>query len=169
MACADAMADVAPSWVSLDMTKAGFWLLKYLPARLPSAHLFSSYLAMGTALPMAIGASVATGPPALAVVGDGGFQMSIAELATLAEYRLPVTVLIVVDGAYGMLRDNRIAVGDNGTLGVTLWNPDLAALADAYGIPSSHVATAEQLRTVFDEPADGPRILLVTSPFSRSW
>jgi acetolactate synthase-1/2/3 large subunit len=169
MACADAMADVAPSWVSLDMTKAGFWLLKYLPARLPSAHLFSSYLAMGTALPMAIGASVATGQPALAVVGDGGFQMSIAELATLAEYRLPVTVLIVVDGAYGMLRDNRIAVGDNGTLGVTLWNPDLAALADAYGIPSSHVATAEQLRTVFDEPADAPRILLVTSPFSRSW
>jgi acetolactate synthase-1/2/3 large subunit len=169
MACVEATADVAPSWVSLDMTKAGFWLLKYLPARLPSAHLFSSYLAMGTALPMAIGASVATGQPALAVVGDGGFQMSIAELATLAEYRLPITVLIVVDGAYGMLRDNRAAVGDNGTLGVTLWNPNLARLADAYGIPSYHVATAERLRSVFDEHADGPRILLVTSPFSRSW
>jgi acetolactate synthase-1/2/3 large subunit len=169
MGCVEAIADVAPSWVSLDMTKAGFWMLKYLPTRLPSGNLFSSYLAMGTALPMAIGASVATGQPALAVVGDGGFQMSIAELATLAEYRLPVTILIVVDGAYGMLRDNRIAVGDNGTLGVTLWNPDLAGLAAAYGIPSHDVATAEQLRSVFDEQADGPRILLVTSPFSRSW
>jgi len=169
MACVDATADAAPSWVSLDMTKAGFWMLKYLPARLPSAHLFSSYLAMGTALPMAIGASVATGQPALAVVGDGGFQMSIAELATLAEYRLPVTVMIIVDNAYGMLRDNRIAVGDNGTLGVTLWNPDLGRLAEAYGIPSAHVATAERLRRALGEPAQGPRILLLTSPFSRSW
>ena len=169
MACVDATADAAPSWVSLDMTKAGFWMLKYLPARLPSAHLFSSYLAMGTALPMAIGASVATGQPALAVVGDGGFQMSIAELATLAEYRLPVTVMIIVDNAYGMLRDNRIAVGDNGILGVTLWNPDLVGLAEAYGIPSCQVATAERLRSVLGEPAPGPRILLVTSPFSRSW
>ncbi|EHB58800.1 Acetolactate synthase [Mycolicibacterium rhodesiae JS60] len=169
MACVAATADAAPSWVSLDMTKAGFWMLKYLPARLPSAHLFSSYLAMGTALPMAIGAAVATGQPSMAVVGDGGFQMSIAELATLAEYRLPVTVMIIVDNAYGMLRDNRVAIGDNGTLGVTLWNPDLALVADAYGISSHQVATADRLRSVLGEPAQGPRILLVTAPFSRSW
>lgn len=169
MACVAAAADTAPSWVSLDMTKAGFWMLKYLPARLPSAHLFSSYLAMGTALPMAIGAAVATGQPSLAVVGDGGFQMSIAELATLAEYQLPVTVMIIVDNAYGMLRDNRVAIGDNGMLGVTLWNPDLARLAEAYGIPNHDVATADQLRSALGEPAQGPRILLVTSPFSRSW
>jgi acetolactate synthase-1/2/3 large subunit len=169
MACVDAVADVAPAWVSLDMTKAGFWLLKFLPTQLPSANLFSSYLAMGTALPMAIGAAFATGQPTLAVMGDGGFQMSIAELATLAEHRLPVTLLIIVDEAYGMLRDNRIALGDKGMLGVTLWNPDFAALAGAYGLPQVSAATPEQLRSAFEDQSTGPRLLLVTSPFSRSW
>ncbi|HSY14396.1 MAG TPA: thiamine pyrophosphate-dependent enzyme [Jatrophihabitantaceae bacterium] len=158
-----------PRWVSFDMAKAGFWLMKYLPARRPGTHLFSGYLAMGTALPMAIGAAVATGEPSMAVVGDGGFQMSIAELATIAEHRLPITVLIIVDGLYGLLRDNRLALGDAGTLGVELWNPDLPAVAEAYGIECHHAADGEALGKILATSADGPRLILLTSPFSRAW
>jgi acetolactate synthase I/II/III large subunit len=158
-----------PSWVTLDMTKAGFWVLKYLPAKAPGAHLISSYLAMGSALSMAIGTSIATGDPALAVIGDGGLQMGLAELATLAEYRLPVTVLVIVDGAYGLLRDNRAALGDDGTLGVTLWNPDFSRLADAFEIPNEPVTSPDQLRDALSTPCGGPRLLLSTLPFSRAW
>jgi acetolactate synthase I/II/III large subunit len=158
-----------PSWVTLDMTKAGFWVLKYLPTKPPGAHLISSYLAMGSALSMAIGTSIATGDPALAVIGDGGLQMGLAELATLAEYRLPVTVLVIVDGAYGLLRDNRAALGDDGTLGVTLWNPDFSRLADAFEISNQPVTSPDQLRAAMSEPCDGPRLLLASLPFSRVW
>jgi acetolactate synthase I/II/III large subunit len=164
-----ATAPATPPWVTLDMTKAGFWVLKYLPAKAPGAHLISSYLAMGTALSMAIGTSIATGDPALAVIGDGGLQMGLAELATLAEYRLPVTVLVIVDGAYGLLRDNRAALGDDGTLGVTLWNPDFSRLADAFAIPNQPVTSPDQLHDALSKPSDGPRLLRATLPFSRAW
>ncbi|HSY14559.1 MAG TPA: thiamine pyrophosphate-dependent enzyme [Jatrophihabitantaceae bacterium] len=171
MACVTKVATAAssPSWVTLDMTKAAFWFMKYLPARIPRAHLISSYLAMGTALPMAIGTAAATQQPCLAVVGDGGFQMSVAELGTLAEHQLPVTVLIVVDGLYGLLRDNRVALGDQGMLGIDLWNPELAMLADAYGIPCHHAADAEALGDVLSTPSSEPRIILLSSQFSRAW
>jgi acetolactate synthase I/II/III large subunit len=164
-----ATAPATPPWVTLDMTKAAFWVLKYLPTKAPGAHLISSYLAMGTALSMAIGTSIATGDPALAVIGDGGLQMGLAELATLAEYRLPVTVLVIVDGAYGLLRDNRAALGDDGTLGVTLWNPDFSLLASAFNIPDEPVTSPDQLRDALGKPSDGPRLLRASLPFSRAW
>jgi thiamine pyrophosphate-dependent acetolactate synthase large subunit-like protein len=151
------------------MTKGGFWILKYLPATPSGGHLISSYLAMGTALSMAIGATTATGDPALVVIGDGGLQMGLAELGTLAEYRLPITILVIVDGAYGLLRDNRAALGGDGTLGITLWNPDLTRLGDAFGIATESITSPNQLRDALSKPSFEPRLLLSTLPFSRAW
>jgi benzoylformate decarboxylase len=103
------------------------------------------------------------------VIGDGGLQTGLAELATLAEYRLPVTVLVIVDGAYGLLRDNRAALGDDGTLGVTLWNPDFSRLAGAFEIPDEPVTSPGQLRDAMAKPCGGPRLLLASLPLSRVW
>jgi acetolactate synthase-1/2/3 large subunit len=59
---------------------------------------------MGFGVPAAIGAAVATGRRAVAVVGDGGFAISGLELATAAGLGLPLTVIVFVDRAFGLIR-----------------------------------------------------------------
>ena len=164
-----ASGSAAPRLIAGDMTKAAFWAIKYLPSPPGAVHALSSYLAMGTALPMAIGMSVATGEPVLAIVGDGGLQMSIAELATLAELRLPVTVLALVDGAYGLLRDNGRLVSGSENVGVALWNPDFHRLADAYGIEAVTLSSSADLADALEKPATAPRLLMITEGFARRW
>ena len=164
-----ASGSATPRLIAGDMTKAAFWAVKYLPSRPGAVHALSSYLAMGTALPMAIGMSVATGEPVLSIVGDGGLQMSIAELATLAELRLPVTILVLVDDAYGLLRDNGRLVAGSENVGVALWNPDFDRLADAYGIDAVTLSSAAQLADALEKPATAPRLLMITEGFARRW
>jgi acetolactate synthase-1/2/3 large subunit len=159
----------APELFAADMSKAGFWAMKFLSTRAPAVQAFSSYLAMGTALPMAVGMTIARRRPAVVVIGDGGLQMSLSELATIAEYRLPVSLVVIVDGAYGMLRDNSVAVGGSTDLGLTLWNPDLARLGAAFGIPHADVHSPEQLESILASGVDGPRLLLVHDTFPRNW
>jgi len=155
--------------VALDMTKAGFWLIKHLPIAAAGHHAFSGYLAMGTALPMAIGMAVATGDAVLAVVGDGALQMSLAELAVVAERQLPVTILVIVDGAYGMLAENAAAVGGSRRLGVELWNPDLPALVHAFGFGCADAEGPADLRRLLDKATVAPRMILLTQKFTRQW
>ena len=158
-----------PALVAVDMTKAGFWLMKHLPVADGGRHAFSGYLAMGTALPMAIGTAVATGEAVLALVGDGALQMSLAELAVIAERQLPVTILVIVDGAYGMLAENAAAVGGSRRLGVELWNPDLPALARAFGFGCDEAHVPADLRRLLDKATAAPRMILLTQPFTRRW
>jgi len=171
MGFVDALRDApgTPSLVAVDMTKAGFWLMKHLPVAAGGHHAFSGYLAMGTALPMAIGMAVATGEAVLALVGDGALQMSLAELAVVAERQLPVTVLVIVDGAYGMLAENAAAVGGSRRLGVELWNPDLPALARAFGFGCDEAHDPGDLRRLLDKATAAPRMILLTQPFTRRW
>ena len=152
-----------------DMSKAGFWAMKYMASSARATHAFSSYMAMGSGLPMAIGMAVATGKPVVALIGDGALQMSMAELSTLGELKLPVTVLVIVDHAYGILRDNCAAVGGSRSMGVDLWNPDLNQLARAYGFEVADVDNADELSAVLERNSNVPRMVLVHEEFSRQW
>jgi acetolactate synthase-1/2/3 large subunit len=69
------------------------------------------------------------------VVGDGGFQYGIAELATAMQHGLDVALLVIDDGGYGILREYQDGKGFAHT-GVDLEHPDFAALCEAYGIPA---------------------------------
>jgi acetolactate synthase I/II/III large subunit len=93
---------------------------------------------LGYALPAALGVA-AGGIRALAVVGDGGVQYGLAELATALQHRLDVAVLIVDDGGYGILREYQAAAGF-GLHGVDLEQPDWVELAAAYGVPARRSA-----------------------------
>ena len=81
----------------------------------------------------------ATGVPTVAVVGDGGLAMGLGELATLVQQRLPVTVLVVDDAGYGMLRYDQDRAG-HPHAGVDLHTPDLVAVAAAFGMAATDVA-----------------------------
>jgi acetolactate synthase-1/2/3 large subunit len=143
--------------------------MKFLDVVEHASHVMSGYLAMGSALPMAVGMSAAGGMPVTAVLGDGGLQMSLAEVATLTELALPVTVVVIVDHAYGLLRDNSAAIGGSQSLGIDLWNPDFARLCDAYELTCIDVRSPAELAAVFSTRTDVPRMVLVHRGFSRMW
>jgi thiamine pyrophosphate-dependent acetolactate synthase large subunit-like protein len=159
----------APVLVACETAKAGFWVMKFLDVADCAAHVMSGYLAMGSALPMAVGMAAAGEMPVAAVLGDGGLQMSLAEVATLAELALPVTLVVIVDHAYGLLRDNSAAVGGSQSLGIDLWNPDFARFCDAYDLSCVDVHTPGDLAAAFAARADRPRVILVHRAFSRQW
>jgi acetolactate synthase I/II/III large subunit len=91
---------------------------------------------MGYGFPAAIGAQFANpGKKVWCIVGDGGFQMTMAELATAALHKLPVKILIINNAYLGMVRQWQELFFDNRLSGVDLeGNPDFVKLAGAYGI-----------------------------------
>ena len=170
MAFVEAMSSPnAPVLVACETAKAGFWVMKFLDVTGQAAHIMSGYLAMGSALPMAVGMAAASGMPVTAVLGDGGLQMSLAELATLAELGLPVTLVVIVDHAYGLLRDNSSAIGGSQGLGIDLWNPEFGWLCEAYDLACIDVDAPADLAGAFGPRSDGPRMILVHGSISRKW
>jgi acetolactate synthase-1/2/3 large subunit len=75
-----------------------------------------------------------------AIVGDGGFQMTLCELATAAVHKLPIKVLVMDNKYLGMVRQWQSMFFDNRLSGVELeGNPDFVALAEAYGVKGFHL------------------------------
>ena len=122
-----------------DMAVAGYWAGGYAGVAGPRGLAYPvGWGTLGFGLPAAIGVA-ATGVPTVAVVGDGGLAMGLGELATLVQQRLPVTVLVVDDAGYGMLRYDQDRAG-HPHAGVDLHTPDLVAVAAAFGMAATDVA-----------------------------
>ena len=105
---------------------------------------------MGFGFPSAIGAQMAR-PEALvvAIVGDGGFQMTMAELATAMNERLPVKVIVINNRYLGMVRQWQNMFYDNRLSGVDLkGNPDFVRLAEAYGCKAFRLRRNADVRRV---------------------
>ncbi len=95
---------------------------------------------MGFGFPSAIGAAMATGKPVWAIVGDGGFQMTLCEMATAKLQKVPVKILIINNSYLGMIRQWQELFFDNRISGADLeGNPDFVKLAAAYDIPARRV------------------------------
>lgn len=152
--------------VLADMAVTGYWTAGYYPA--PGPRMLQYPLGWGTlgyALPASVGVA-ASGARALVVAGDAGALFAIGELATLVQERARVTVLVVNDDGYGMLRfDERARFG--ATLPSSdLTSPDFAALAAAFGVPG-RLATAakvgDALAWALAQP--GPALVEVRAAF----
>ncbi len=93
----------------------------------------TGYGTLGYALPAAIGAKLAAPDrPVVALVGDGGLQFSLPELAAAVEAKAPVIVLVWNNRAYGEIRSYMVEHGI-APIGVELYTPDLVAVARGYG------------------------------------
>ena len=118
---------------------------------------------MGFGLPAAIGAQFAFPARSVtAIVGDGGFQMSIAELATIARYELPVKILLIDNRRLGMVRQWQELFYERRYSAVDLSdNPDFVAIARGYGIGGASVAEATSLDAAIVRmlASDGPALL----------
>jgi acetolactate synthase-1/2/3 large subunit len=107
---------------------------------------------MGFCLPAAIGAKI--GRPdreVIAIIGDGGFQMTLQELGMMMQYNIPVKVLILNNNFLGMVRQWQQLFFDRRYSSVDIQNPDFVKLAEAYYIPARRVETREQLADAIDE------------------
>jgi len=119
---------------------------------------------MGFGFPAAIGASLATKrSPVWAVVGDGGFQMTLCELATAFVEKVPVKVLIINNHYLGMIRQWQELFFDNRLSGCDLpGNPDFCKLAEAYGIKAFRIKRAADVDKVLKKAMaynDGPCVI----------
>jgi thiamine pyrophosphate-dependent acetolactate synthase large subunit-like protein len=148
-----------------DMAVAGYWAGGYAARRFQRTLQYPvGWGTLGYALPAAVGAA-ATRPagPVLVVAGDGGVAMALGELATLVQEHFPVTLLLVDDGGYGMLRFDEISSGMPAS-GLDLAGPDWLAVAAAFGIAAEDVAGAgSALEGALERAAvaGGPRLVLL--------
>ena len=138
---------------------------RYYPFRRPNTLLTSGGLGtMGYALPAAMGAAVGKpGERVLAIIGDGGFQMTLQELGTIAQWKLPVKVVIVNNNFLGMVRQWQQLFFDRRYSSVEMTNPNFVKLAEAYDIPAQQVSrccdVAAALQEMWETP--GPYVLEV--------
>ena len=101
---------------------------------------------MGFALPAAIGVKVARPEAEVwVVVGDGGFQMTLCELATVVQEKLKVNIAIINNGFLGMVRQWQEFFYERNYAATPLLNPDFAKLGEAYGIRSMTVTERSQV------------------------
>ena len=119
---------------------------------------------MGFGLPAAIGAQFAEPEKTVvAIVGDGGFQMTQYELATAVIHKLPIKVLIINNKYLGMVRQWQHLFYDNRLSGVDLeGNPNFVKLAESYGCKGFRIKRSADVRKVLTaalEYNDGPCVI----------
>jgi len=160
----------AAAWDSTILAYTACW---YLRADEPRRFLYpAGSSTLGYAWPAALGAAAALPDrPVLAVVGDGGFQYGLAELATAKQHGLGATLLVIDDGGYGILREYQTDSGFEHA-GVDLEHPDFLALFGAYGIParaSTVERLARDLEWALEQPCPAAVVLeeLLTLPQPR--
>jgi acetolactate synthase-1/2/3 large subunit len=101
---------------------------------------------MGFALPAAMGAKLAQpGKQVVAIIGDGGFQMTIQELGTIMQYKIPVKVIVLNNNFLGMVRQWQQLFHQKRYSFTEMVNPDFVKIAEAYSIQAKKVSEREGL------------------------
>ncbi len=145
--------------VTSDVGQHQMWAAQFIRFDAPRLWLSSGGLgSMGFSIPAAMGAQMANPDKlVIAIVGDGGFQMSLPELATIATHSLPVKIVIVNNGYLGMVRQWQDMFYNNRLCAVELeCFPNVEHLAAAYGIKGRTVERPEDLRPALEEAVREP-------------
>ena len=118
---------------------------------------------MGFGLPAAIGAKMARPDQEVwAIVGDGGFQMTMMELATAVQEQVNVHIAVINNGFLGMVRQWQEFFYEERYSATPMVNPDFCKLADAYGIPAARVTERGQIEEAVKAARDrteGPTLI----------
>jgi acetolactate synthase-1/2/3 large subunit len=133
--------------VVTDVGQHQMWEAQYYKHDHPRKLITSGGLGtMGFALPAAIGAKFAKPEDEVwVIVGDGGFQMTAAELSTCAQEEIKVNVAIINNGYLGMVRQWQQFFYGGRYVATPLKNPDFVKLADAHGLTGIRVAAREEI------------------------
>jgi acetolactate synthase-1/2/3 large subunit len=149
----------------LDNGVYKIWFARNYPARAPNTVLLDNALAtMGAGLPSAIASAMLyPGRKVMAICGDGGFMMNSQEMETAVRLGVNITVLILNDNSYGMIRWKQAAMGF-ADWGLTYGNPDFVQYAQAYGAAGHRVESADQLPGLLHHCLTTPGVQLIDCP-----
>ncbi|MEO5907248.1 MAG: biosynthetic-type acetolactate synthase large subunit [Saprospiraceae bacterium] len=138
---------------------------RYYGYRKSRANITSGGLGtMGFALPAAMGAKLgAPEQQVVAIIGDGGFQMTLQELGPISQYKIPVKILVLNNGFLGMVRQWQQMFFEGRYSFTEMTNPDFVKINEAYGIKARKVSERNQLSEALNEMLehDGPCFLEV--------
>jgi len=150
--------------VSVDVGQHQMWAAQFYKIHKQKGWLCSGGAGtMGFGVPAAIGAQF--GRPndlVVAIVGDGGFQMTFFELSTIMIHKLPVKILLIDNKYLGMVRQWQQLFFDNRKSGVDLeGNPDFVKLAEAYGMQAFRIRRPADVKKVLQKALDfdGPCLI----------
>ncbi|MDP6459924.1 MAG: acetolactate synthase large subunit, partial [Candidatus Hydrothermarchaeota archaeon] len=130
--------------------------------------LSSGLAAMGFAIPASMaGSMVFPGRQVVAVIGDGGLQMSLSDLPTLAENKMDVTIVLFDNAAYGIVAANQKLSGKR-IFGTTYTNPDFCEIAEASGLKAYEVTKASEVYPMLREALNDGVPSLVRVPVQRT-
>ncbi len=167
----DQIRNIMPSngIICLDNGVYKIWFARNYRAHMPNTVLLDNALAtMGAGLPSAMASSmVYPDRKVMAICGDGGFMMNSQEMETAVRLKLNITVLILNDNSYGMIRWKQANMGFK-DWGLTYNNPDFVKYAEAYGAKGHRVTSAKQLPELLKSCLDTPGVHLVDCPIDYS-
>lgn len=153
---------------TVDTGMTCVWGARYLQAT-GKRHMLGSFNhgSMANALPQAIGAALAfPGRQVIALCGDGGLSMSLGDLATVVQYKLPVKVIVFNNRSLGMVK-LEMEVGGLSDCQTDMLNPDFALVATAMGMTGFNVSDPEEVLTTLYNAfeMDGPVLVnIMTDP-----
>jgi thiamine pyrophosphate-dependent acetolactate synthase large subunit-like protein len=163
----DALEQALPedAVVVADMCVAGYWYGGFGRVGRPRGLAYPvGWGTLGFGFPASLGSAL-SGRPTVALVGDGGFLFACGDLATAAQERLPVTVVLVDDGGYGMLRYDFEKDGEQ-PVGCELEPPDFVALARAFRVEAEQVDVDELAPALARHLSlDAPSVLVLKACF----
>jgi acetolactate synthase I/II/III large subunit len=155
--------------VALDNGMYKIWFARNYRTRVANTLLLDNALAtMGAGLPSAMAAALLyPRRRVLAVCGDGGFMMNSQEMETAVRLKLNLVVLVIEDGAYGMIRWKQ-AVDHFADFGMTFNNPDFVKYAEAYGAKGTRVDAIEKFIPTLEKAFTDGGVHLIAVPIDYS-
>ena len=149
--------------VVTDVGQHQMWEAQYFHHEHPRTLITSGGLGtMGFALPAAIGAKFACPDKEVWVIaGDGGFQMTAAELSTIVQENIKINIAVINNGFLGMVRQWQEFFYERNYESTPLISPDFVKLADAHGIPGLAVRTRAEVASAVEEARSAPGAFLL--------
>ena len=155
--------------IALDNGMYKIWFARNYRTYVANSVLLDNALAtMGAGLPSAMMAAMMyPDRRVMAICGDGGFMMNSQEMETAVRLRLNLVVLVLDDGAYGMIRWKQ-AVDSFTDFGLTFGNPDFVRYAESYGAKGTRVQSTDGLIPALEAAFQGGGVHLVAVPIDYS-
>ena len=139
---------------------------RYLPLRTEQSYLGIAAGSLGLGLPASLGAQLAWPERrVICTIGDGSLMYTVQALWTAARYRIPVTVLVMDNRAYQVLKDGMVTykggpVPAERLVGMDLVAPavDIPRVAEGFGVPARLISRPDELRQALGERSEGPQL-----------